>query len=101
MNSAWDPWAYWLRLDPEQYKEWVWEELLGLLGKARRIAMSGYEFHELRRLLFVPFDTQWNRRVSLLVSEIELAQDRIYGEEVDEREDFLHRQWTLSGLSRP
>lgn len=100
--DEWKSWKYWLDQDPE-YCEEVWDKLLVMLEFLHVTPVTYWDFNELRGLLFIPFGGPrlWNRRVSLILREMELANDKHFGGWDEEEEDILSREWSLSGLDRP
>ena len=94
--------------DPAAYKAWTKEgwrdiilvELEKLLLFVRKHTISGLEVGKIRVASFTPFgrENMFNRRVWLLMNEIDAYQNR-YKEPVNE--EALAEEWKLSGLKRP
>jgi len=59
------------------------------------------DYGQLRTAVFLPFGGPglWNRLTYLLIKEIEVANERNFGNELD-AEGRLPREWALSGYTR-
>ena len=94
--------------DPKAYEALVYAgfhedaitNLTELLHHVRQTPMIGLWINELRTVCFEPFGGPdlFNRKVSLLLSEIEANQSR-WRKPVDEKK--FNREYQLSGLTRP
>jgi len=79
--------------------EQVEKELRQLLAFVVHMPVVGMDFHTIRSGLFIPFGgpSLWNRKVDLLVREIEYANDKHFGQGTP----VPDWEWTLSGIDRP
>lgn len=78
----------------------VWYSLLSLYHfVVQNAAVLHYDLY--RRATFVPFGGPqlWNRLTSLLIKEIEIANERHFGKHLD-AEDRMGMEWQLSGYTR-
>lgn len=55
----------------------------------------------IRMAFFEPFGSSANRRVGLMLDEIELAQDELYQGRLERTRAELDMQWELSGMKGP
>jgi hypothetical protein len=60
-----------------------------------------YDYGAVRSLTFIPFGgpNLWNRMATLLIKEIEVANERHFGRDLA-TEARLEKEWQLSGQSR-
>ncbi len=99
-TDEWEAWGHWLRNEPGHHEDRIWKELLQLLEFVHYVHCH-YDFGKLNVDLFVPFGGKelWNRKVSLMVMEINNANGRHLGK--PDEKDFLSGEWAVSGLHRP
>jgi hypothetical protein len=75
------------------------EELRKLLGFVVHVPVSGMNMGAMRKALFIPFGGPclWNKKVALLLREIEYANDRHCGKGTP----VPDWEWKVAGLDRP
>lgn len=103
--DEWEAAAEWLRttsgLAFERAKERAIRSLEEFLKTVRVVGICGWDFGKMRRILFVPFDTAFNRQVWLYMTEIELANAKHFAGEFDYTDEDMEKEWQLSGYERP
>ena len=97
-EDEWSSWKYWLRKEPEKTKKRVAKKLMEILEFTHSACVI-QDFKKLHEVLFVPFDAQWNRVCSLMIMEIENANNRHVG--AKDKKDFLVGEWAITGINRP
>jgi len=104
--SEWEGWG-------EQIRQARWKKP-ALLRARQYIVPRMYKLHKyvtgvaccmdfkiIRKHLYMGnTEVLWNRWVNLMVSEIEMANDRHFGQWAQDQTDNMLREWSLSGLGR-
>ena len=103
--DEWEAAAEWLRIatgvDFEHAKRRVIRSLAEFLKTVRVVGICGWDFGRMRRILFVPFDAEFNRQVWLYITEIEMANAKHVAGEFDYTDEDMEKEWILSGYERP
>lgn len=96
----WRERANWLFEAPTPlHRDAVWDDLVALADFVAKHVLIGFDFEDLRLILFLPFQGEWNRKVTLMVQWlIALRADQL-GRHPDW--EALEGEWQLSGLTPP